>query len=96
MALDTKQKRGSAMSIGMPGRPWASVPAGSLAQLSRQSIVLLCSTPLFAVPQTDPIPITVTLTIDRIGAAFAIDRPAATFTADRMSAEFSISRDSSP
>lgn len=43
MALDSKQKRGSAMSMTMPNRLWLAVPDGTLANTDRMSLLKLCS-----------------------------------------------------
>lgn len=43
MALDSKQKRGSAISLSSPHRQWLSEPAGSLSVNNRQSLLKLCS-----------------------------------------------------
>lgn len=42
MALDTKHKRGSAMIIGMPFRPWLSEPAGTIGGSQRLSLLRFC------------------------------------------------------
>ncbi len=46
--LDTKQKRGSAINIGMPGRQWLAEPSGTLDQGPRQSLLTYCSAVLFS------------------------------------------------
>jgi len=37
--LDTKQKRGSVVSMGQPGRPWLAEPDGTLASTDRMSLM---------------------------------------------------------
>jgi len=43
MALDSKQKRGSAISLTMPHRSWLAEPDGTLADTDRMSLLKLCS-----------------------------------------------------
>lgn len=45
MALDTKQKQGSAMLIGMPFRPWLTEPQATPDAGDRLSLLRLCSDP---------------------------------------------------
>lgn len=39
MSLNTYQKRGSVINLGVPGRPWISSPSGSITLSSRLSIL---------------------------------------------------------
>lgn len=43
MALDSKQKRGSALDMSLPQRQWLAEPDGTLANTDRVSLVKLCS-----------------------------------------------------
>ena len=43
MSLSTKQRRGSAMLIGLPYRPWISEPDGNVDFGSRLSMLRYCS-----------------------------------------------------
>lgn len=43
MALDTKQKRGSALLMGQPWRGWLAEPSGALPVASRISLRWWCS-----------------------------------------------------
>lgn len=43
MALDSKQKRGSAISLSLPHRQWLQEPDGTIAASDRLSLVKLCS-----------------------------------------------------
>ena len=43
MALDTKQKRGSAISMSIPNRQWLAEPDGTLVATDRVSLVKLAS-----------------------------------------------------
>ena len=43
MALDSKQKRGSAMLVGMPFRTWLTEPTGTVSVGPRLSLLRLCS-----------------------------------------------------
>lgn len=43
MSLDTKRKRGSSISIGIPWRQWLAEPDGSFDVGDRFSLVKLCS-----------------------------------------------------
>jgi hypothetical protein len=45
MALDTFQKQGSAVHLGIPFRVWQTAPA-TIGQGEQQSLLSLCSTPL--------------------------------------------------
>lgn len=44
MALDSKQKRGSAIGVTMPSRSWLAEPDGTLASTDRLSLMKLCAT----------------------------------------------------
>lgn len=50
MALDSKQKRGSALDLTMPFRSWLSEPDGTIAATDRQSFVKLCTAVAFSAP----------------------------------------------
>lgn len=50
MSLDSKQKRGSAMLVGMPFRTWLTEPTGTVSVGPRLSLLRLCS----AVTPTTP------------------------------------------
>ncbi len=50
MALDTKSKRGSAISVGMPFRQWLAEPDGTLDAGDRASLAKLCSARAAASP----------------------------------------------
>ncbi len=52
MSLDTKQKRGSAISIGLPYRQWLSDPDGTLDSADRVALLKLCSAIAPAAPVT--------------------------------------------
>lgn len=52
MALDSKQKRGSAMLLGQPWRGWLAEPTGTVTSASRISLRWWCS----AVPPTLTLP----------------------------------------
>ena len=43
MSLDSKQKRGSAISLGLPFRIWQAEPDGTLDATDRASLLKLCS-----------------------------------------------------
>lgn len=43
MALDSKQKRGSAIGILSPSRQWLTEPTGTIDTTPRQSLLKLCS-----------------------------------------------------
>lgn len=43
MSLDTKQKRGSAVHMGLPFRRWLAEPDGTVAVGDRASLLKLCS-----------------------------------------------------
>lgn len=43
MALDSAQKRGSAVHIGMPHRQWLTEPTGTVSVGPRLSLLRLCS-----------------------------------------------------
>lgn len=43
MALDTKQKRGSAVGIANPSRQWLVEPSGTLGATNRLSLLRYCS-----------------------------------------------------
>lgn len=43
MALDSKQKRGSAINCGIPFRRWLAEPDGTLADTDRVSLMKWCS-----------------------------------------------------
>jgi hypothetical protein len=45
MALDTKQKQGSAIDVGLPWRQWTTEPTASIAESDRLSLAKLCSEP---------------------------------------------------
>ncbi len=49
--LDTNQKRGSAINLGMPGRQWLAEPSDTPDPGSLQSLLTFCSDPLFALRQ---------------------------------------------
>lgn len=56
MALDSKQKRGSAISISLPQRQWLAEPDGTLANTDRVSLAKLCSAIVPASPGGGPPP----------------------------------------
>lgn len=43
MALDSKQKRGSAIDVGQPNRQWLLEPDGTISGADKQSLAKLCS-----------------------------------------------------
>lgn len=43
MALDSENKRGSAMLLTLPYRPWLAEPDGTLDSADRVSLLKLCS-----------------------------------------------------
>ena len=43
VALDSKQKRGSAIGLSLPFRQWLAEPDGTLSATDRVSLVKLCS-----------------------------------------------------
>lgn len=43
MALDSKQKRGSAIGMSLPHRQWAAEPDGTLANTDRVSLMKYCA-----------------------------------------------------
>lgn len=49
-ALDSKQKRGSVINMGQPGRPWLAEPDGTLASTDRMSILTYASAVAPAAP----------------------------------------------
>ena len=53
MSLNTKQKRGSAISLGMPHRQWLAEPSNSIGFGDRLSLLKLCSSP---VADIEPLP----------------------------------------
>lgn len=48
MALDTKQKQGSAIGITLPFRPWLTEPVVSIGAGEQLSLLKLCSEPTAA------------------------------------------------
>ena len=50
MALDTKQKRGSALNLSNPSRPWLVEPDGTLANTDRLSLLRFASAVTPAAP----------------------------------------------
>lgn len=50
MALDTKQKRGAAMLLGQPYRPWLAEPDGTLSATDRLSLLKLGSSIVVVLP----------------------------------------------
>lgn len=53
MALDTAQKRGAAMGISLPFRPWLTEPTGALDVTARLSLLRFSSS--IAVAVADPV-----------------------------------------
>jgi len=50
MALDTKQKRGSAICLSLPHRQWLAEPDGTLSSTDRMSLLKYCSAVAPAAP----------------------------------------------
>ena len=70
MALDTQQKRMSAMTPGCPWRGPSVLPTGTIGQAQRQATAYLYSGILAALPQLEPIyPRSVTLSRQGVGGA---------------------------
>ena len=53
MALDSKQKRGSAISLTIPYRSWLAEPDGTLADTDRMSLLKMCSAIAPEAPSVD-------------------------------------------
>lgn len=52
MSLNTKQRRGSAIDVGMPHRQWLANPSGDVDYPERISLLKLCSS---VVDETAPL-----------------------------------------
>lgn len=50
MSLDTYQKRGSAMMLSLPFRPWIFVPDGTIDETDRQAAEFYSTAIAFAEP----------------------------------------------
>jgi hypothetical protein len=50
MSLDTDLKRGSAILLTIPFRPWIAVPSASVGDQERASIIKLCTDVYDAAP----------------------------------------------
>lgn len=48
MALDSSQKRGSAIHIAMPSKQWLVEPDGTISGTDKQSLARFCSAVAFA------------------------------------------------
>lgn len=59
MALDSKQKRGSAVSMSLPFRQWLAEPDGTLANTDRMSMVKFASAVAPAAASSANIPVVI-------------------------------------
>lgn len=84
MALDTKQKQGSAMLLTMPFRQWLAEPVVSIGSGEQLSLLKLCSEPLAAAPATIDGAIAIAWMGRAPGAAFAGRKPSITFTGEPL------------
>jgi hypothetical protein len=73
VALDTKQKQGSALDIGMPFRQWLAEPVAVLTSAEHLSLLKLCS---------EPVPGVVVLATGRIRTAWTVRQPSIVFSTD--------------
>lgn len=72
MALDTKQKRGSAINMAQPWRIWLAEPDGTLDANDRISLLKLCS----AIAPSAGVAIDVELDLGNVLFPKNFDRPA--------------------
>lgn len=58
MSLDTKQKQGSAIGMGLPFRQWLAEPTATIGEGERLSLIKFCAEPLAEALVIHQIPLT--------------------------------------